>query len=348
MKKLLGVVGVVLGLAVFLVILKFYHAKEDNLETTTLYAMDTLMEIQVAGDEALLDESERRIGNLEKALSVTDPESEIGLLNEKKQYTMSKQTTEILKNALDICKETDGDLDISIYPVLTAWGFTTSRYRIPEETEIKDLLKYVDYRRISIRNGSNGTSLVTIPSDMKIDLGSIVKGYTSNMLADYYRKMGVKSALINLGGNVQCVGKKPNGQPWNVAIKSPFKDTKSGILGVIKAEDVAIITSGGYERFFESNGEVFWHILDPDTGKPAKNGLVSVTIIGKDGLMCDGFSTALFVKGLDEAIDFWKTRDDFDAVFITDDGNVYVTEGIADKFSLSSEYYDAKLTVVRK
>lgn len=348
MKKLLGVVGVVLGLAVFLIILKFYRAKEDNLETTTLYAMDTLMEIQVAGDEALLDESERRIGNLEKALSVTDPESEIGFLNEKKQYTMSKQTTEILKNALDICKETNGDLDISIYPVLTAWGFTTSKYRIPEETEIKDLLKYVDYRRISIRNGSNGTSLVTIPSDMEIDLGSIVKGYTSNMLADYYRKMGVKSALINLGGNVQCVGKKPNGQPWNVAIKSPFKDTKSGILGVIKAEDVAIITSGGYERFFESNGEVFWHILDPDTGKPAKNGLVSVTIIGKDGLMCDGFSTALFVKGLDEAIDFWKTRDDFDAVFITDDGNVYVTEGIADKFSLSSEYYDAKLTVVRK
>lgn len=346
-KSKIGILGISL-LITSLVWGCSFNFKNDSLKTTTIFAMDTVMELQVAGDEALLTESVKRIRDLDKALSATAADSEIGILNEKKQYTLSKRATEVLKASLDICRETDGDLDISIYPVLTTWGFTTGKYRIPGDDEIKELLKYVDYRRVSVRDGSNGTSLVTIPSDMKIDLGSIAKGYTSNMLADYYREMGVKSALINLGGNVQCVGKKPNGQPWNVAIKSPFKDTKNGIFGVISAEDVAIITSGGYERYFESNGEVYWHIIDPDTGKPAKTGLVSVTIIGEDGLLCDGLSTALFVKGLNEAIDFWKTRDDFEAVFITDDGSAYVTEGIADKFSLSAEYHDAKLTVVRR
>ena len=345
-KKIIGILGVSI-LTTSLACGCSLNSKNDSLQTTTIFAMDTVMELQVAGDESLLADSVQMITDLENKLSVTSDTSEIGILNSKKETALSEETTDIFEKALEVCKETDGDLDISIYPVLKAWGFTTSEYRVPEDEEIDTLLVSVDYRKINENRKEEG-SLVTIPQDMEIDLGSIVKGYTGSKLSGFYRENGVKSALINLGGNVECIGTKPNGQPWNVAVKSPFLDSKSGIYGVIKASDEAIITSGGYERYFESNGEIYWHILDPKTGKPAKSGLSSVTIIGKDGLLCDGLSTALFVKGLDEAIAYWKTRDDFDFVLITDEGQVFISEGIADRFSLSSEYHDAPLTLVTK
>ncbi|RKM60672.1 FAD:protein FMN transferase [Butyrivibrio sp. CB08] len=305
--------------------------------------MDTIMELQVAGDEELLTGAETMIRDLEKELSVTDEGSQIFALNRDGEADVSSEVADIMKGALDVCDRTDGALDISIYPVLKAWGFTTGSYKVPQEAEIEALLQNVDYRRVEIAG-----SRATIAQDMKVDLGSVVKGYTSTAVADYFRENGVKSALINLGGNVQCIGKKPDGQKWKVAIKSPFEDSQTGIFAVIDAEDVAIITSGGYERYFEENGEIYWHILDPKTGYPARNGLMSVTIIGKDGLMCDGLSTALFVMGLDEAVEFWKQAGDFDAVFITESGEVYVTEGIESSFNLYNEYYDAPVHVLKK
>ena len=328
--------------------------------TSSLFAMDTIMEIQVAGDEELLTGAETMIRGLEKELSVTDESSEIYALNRDGEALVSGDVADIMRRALEVCDRTDGALDVSIYPVLKEWGFTTGSYKVPEEAEIEALLQGVDYRKVEIDGagsseegvGSSGTSEVadaahvSIAPGMQVDLGSVVKGYTSTAVADYFRENGVKSALINLGGNVQCIGTKPDGKKWKVAIKSPFEDSQTGIFGVVDAEDVAIITSGGYERYFEENGEIYWHILDPKTGYPARNGLASVTIIGKDGLMCDGLSTALFVMGLDSAIDFWKQSGDFDAVFITDSGEAYVTSGIADSFTLYSEYYDAPVHVV--
>ncbi len=316
---------------------------ENTMHTTTLFAMDTVMEIQAFGNEEVLTGAEEIIRDIEKKVSVTDPESEISKLNATGTIELSSDTTELLSNALSLCKKTDGALDISIYPVLKAWGFTTSEYQVPSNDALKSLLENVNYSAVSLDQNK-----ASIKDGMQIDLGSVTKGYTGSTVAEYFRENGVTSGLINLGGNVECVGTKPNGEKWKVAIKSPYNDSKSGVFAVIDAEDVAIITSGGYERFFEENGETYWHILDPQTGYPAKNGLISVTIIGKDGLVCDGLSTALFVKGLDRAISFWKENQDFDAVFITDNGDVYITEGITDCFSLTSEYYDRKITVIHK
>lgn len=332
------------------------------LKTRSLFAMDTIMEIQAAGDEELLTGAETMIRDLEKKLSVTDEESEIYALNRDGEAVVSSDVADIMTRALAVCDETDGALDISIYPVLKAWGFTTGSYRVPEADEIDALLENVDYRKVQQDTGtvllssaggesdksasSDSGCQVSIAPGMQVDLGSVVKGYTGSAVAKYFRDNGVKSALINLGGNVECIGKKPDGNKWKVAIKSPFADSQTGIFGVIDAEDMAIITSGGYERFFEEDGKTYWHILDPKTGYPAENGLVSVTIIGSDGLRCDGLSTALFVMGLDGAIDFWKKSGDFDAIFITDSGEAYVTSGIADSFTLYSEYYDATVHVV--
>lgn len=318
-------------------------SSSNTMQTTTLFAMDTIMELQAFGNEEVLPAAEGIIRDIEKKVSVTDENSEICALNANGSNQLSDDTAELLSKALSICKKTDGALDISIYPVLKAWGFTTSEYQIPSDEALSELLKNVDYNKVSLNKNT-----ASIEAGMQIDLGSVTKGYTSSRIADYFRENGVTSGLINLGGNVECIGAKPNGEKWKVAIKSPYTDSKSGVFGVIEAEDVAIITSGGYERFFEDNGEIYWHILDPKTGRPAKNGLISVTIIGKDGLMCDGLSTALFVKGLDDSIAFWKDNQDFDAVFITDSGDVYVTEGISDTFKLTSEYYDHNITVIHK
>ena len=318
-------------------------SSSNTMQTTTLFAMDTIMELQAFGNEEVLPTAEGIIRDIEKKVSVTDENSEICALNANGSNQLSDDTAELLSKALSICKKTDGALDISIYPVLKAWGFTTSEYQVPSDEALSELLKNVDYNKVSLNKNT-----ASIEAGMQIDLGSVTKGYTSSRIAGYFRENGVTSGLINLGGNVECIGAKPNGEKWKVAIKSPYPDSKSGVFGVIEAEDVAIITSGGYERFFEDNGETYWHILDPKTGYPAKNGLISVTIIGNDGLMCDGLSTALFVKGLDDSIAFWKDNQDFDAVFITDNGDVYVTEGISDTFKLTSEYYDHNITVIHK
>ena len=266
-----------------------------------------------------------------------------------------------------MCDRTDGALDISIYPVLKLWGFTTGEYQVPTDEEIAALLPYVNYENVNVgpkdiarddpdkeiikdiegkEIGFDSEYVAAFVPRMQIDLGSVAKGYTGTYVAEQLRLRGVEHALLNLGGNVQCIGTKPNGDKWKVAVKSPFEDSTSGMFGVIAADDVAIITSGGYERYFEQDGEIYWHILDPKTGKPAKNGLASVTVVGKDGLVCDGMSTALFVKGLDEAIKVWKESDDFEAVFITENGKVYVTEGLSADFSLAPEYHDAELSVI--
>ena len=183
----------------------------------------------------------------------------------------------------------------------------------------------------------------TEPFHWRTECKWIAKGYTGDQLIRLFRENGVTSALINLGGNVQTVGTKPDGTPWRIGVQSPFGE---GYLGTIEAKDEAVITSGGYERYFEKDGQIFWHIIDPATGLPAKNGLLSVTVAGESGALCDGLSTALFVMGLEKAAAFWQSSGGFDAVFVTDDGSVYITEGLAERFALSHDYAQARLTVI--
>ncbi|WP_158588641.1 FAD:protein FMN transferase [Butyrivibrio sp. X503] len=325
----------------------------EIMNTSTIFAMDTVMELEIRGDESLLSDAEQKIREIENTLSVTKDSSDIGVLNTKKKAKFSSQAGQILSEAISTCEMTGGSLDISIYPVLKEWGFTTGEYRVPDDDELEALIKNVDYKKIDVKKISDGSYEVSISDDMQIDLGSVVKGYTGSYLADYFKENGVSSGLINLGGNVECIGNKPDGAPWRVAIKSPFSDSKSGVLGVLEASDTAVITSGGYERFFEKDGEIYWHILDPKTGKPAKNGIVSVTVVGNNGLMCDGLSTALFVKGTEGAIEFIKehaagsrNNEGFGAILITEDKKVYVTDNIAASFSLSAEYSDCEVSEI--
>jgi len=177
---------------------------------------------------------------------------------------------------------------------------------------------------------------------MEIDLGGIAKGYTSSRVMDIFREHGVKHGLVSLGGNVQAIGTKKNGKPWRVAIQNP--ESEMEYLGVLNIEDKCVITSGGYERFFEKDGVHYHHIIDPRTGYPADSGLISATIISDDGALADGLSTSLFIMGKDEAEKYWRDHaDDFDYILEDEDGTLYVTEG-ADEILTT----DNRTIVIRK
>lgn len=311
-------------------------------ETATFFAMDTAMDFTVYGDAALLDEAETLIGSLEEQVSVTDEHSDIYAIDHTGSGSLSGNAAELMEQALELCRRTGGALDISVYPIVRAWGFTTGSYQVPDEETIQSLLPLVDYTQIQY---DAATGVVTLPEGMEIDLGSVAKGYAGQLAAQMLREHGVQSALLNLGGNVQTVGTKPDGSPWQIGIKDPQGEDAMMVLSV---EDQAVVTSGGYERYFEQDGQTYWHIIDPSTGHPADSGLLSVTIVGKQGIICDGLSTSLFVMGLEKAADLWAQSGDFEAVFVTASGEVYITEGLQDRFALTEQYADTPVSVIKR
>lgn len=230
-----------------------------------------------------------------------------------------------MQEALALGAETDGALDISIYPVVQSWGFTTGNYRVPSESERESLLKSVDYRLVGLE-----ADTASIEPGMMVDLGGVGKGFTGDEVVKAMKEDGVTSALFSLGGNIQTIGTKSDGEKWYVGIKDPESD---GYLGGVKVQDEAVITSGGYERYFtDDDGTIYWHIMDPSTGAPAHSGLISVTIIGPCGLRCDGLSTALFVMGREKAAAHWAAHQDYEAVLVDESGTIWLTPGLKDRF----------------
>lgn len=309
------------------------------------FAMDTYMTITAYGEnaETALNQAEERVIELEKLWSVTDENSEIYAVNHSvgENVHISPETAELLDFSVDISEVTNSALDCTMYPVLTEWGFTTGNYKIPTDEKISELLENTGYEKIDLNENN-----VTVPKNMQIDLGAVGKGYTGDLIVDILQENGVESALLDLGGNIQTIGTKPDGTDWKVGLRSPFDE---GSFATLEISDCAVITSGGYERYFTGDdGETYWHILDPATGKPAHSGLVSVTIVGKEGRLCDALSTSLFVMGLDKATELWKQRDDFEMVLVSEKGEIYLTEGIEENFSLNQMYGNLQTEVIHR
>ena len=298
--------------------------------STDLFAMDTYMQLKVwnTDDGASLDAAAARIAALENTFSVTIDGSDIARVNHAAGAAtqVSEDTALLIRKAQEIGDASGGALDISLYPVLCAWGFTTGEMHVPDPETLDTLLGRVDYTKI----GLDGNT-VTLPADMEIDLGALAKGYTSDEVIRIFRESGAESAIVSLGGNVQALGSKPDGSKWKVGIVDPFSPSEN--MGVVEIENQAVITSGNYERYFEENGQKYWHILDKADVEPADNGLVSMTIIGDSGLQCDALSTALFVEGTEGAVAHWQRDGGFEMLLVTEDGRMLVTEGIADAFT---------------
>ena len=308
---------------------------EDTVKSADIFAMDTYMNLKAYGKdaEAAVSEAEARIYELEQTFSVTNEASDIWKINHScgQPVSVSAETVSVLQTARQMHTESGGALCISLYPVLRTWGFTTGEYRIPADNEIAELLQYADDTKISVKDHT-----VQCPADMEIDLGAVAKGYTGDAVMEIMREHRISSAIINLGGNVQTLGSKPDGSKWTVGITDPF--APDSLLGTVSVTDKAVITSGNYERYFTGDdGQKYWHILDPETGCPADNGLVSVTVIGGCGAECDALSTALFVEGTEQAVQYWRNSRDFEMILVTSDGDLLMTEGIAADYTAKKD-----------
>jgi thiamine biosynthesis lipoprotein len=311
-------------------------------ETKDFFAMDTYMSVTAYGTNAeqAVEQAQTRVEELDEMLSTGNESSEISKLNDSSAAKLSEDAFYLMKRALEICDETEGAFNPTIYPLMELWGFTTGDYRVPKEKEIKKLLANMSPDDITLNE--NTGEAVFAKDGMQVDFGGIAKGYTSAEIMEIFTENGIESGMVSLGGNVQVLGTKTDGSLWKVAIQNP--DSEEGYLGILKTKDKAVITSGGYERYFEKDGKTYHHILDPSTGKPAENGLTSVTIVSEDGTLADGLSTALFVMGTEKAKEFWKNcPEEFEVILYTDDGKLLISEGLETSFD--SDY---EVEVIRK
>ena len=299
-----------------------------------IFAMDTYMTVTAYGDNAQkgVTDAVAEIQRLDNLLSIGKEDSEISKLNKSGCAALSDDTAVMVTKALDLYKSTGGAFDITVLPLMELWGFTTQEYYVPTEDEIQSTLQRVGADKLT---WDESTKTLTLGDKQEIDLGGIAKGFTSSRIMEIFKKDGVTCGMVSLGGNVHLLGTKQDGSAWRVGIQDP--NNTDDMLGVLEANDCAVITSGAYERNFEKDGVTYHHIIDPATGKPSNSGLTSVTIVSKDGTLADGLSTSLFVMGKDKAIAYWKQHaDEFDTILVDKDRNVYITEGIAGNFSPDS------------
>ena len=335
MKRRQKILGIGLCL-VFLIggISYIKYQEEQKSCTKQLFAMDTFMSFTAYGKncekavDAAIDEVER----LDALLSTGKETSEVSRINAAGGGEVSEDTAVILQEAMEVYQRTEGLFDVSIYPLMELWGFPSQEYHVPTREELLEVLSLVDASKIAF----DGT-YIKLLEGQRIDFGGIAKGYTSARVMDVFQEYGIHSGMVTLGGNVQVLNKKLDGSKWQVAIRDPEHEGK--ILGVLGVENQAVITSGGYERYFEEDGNTYIHILNPRTGYPADKDLISVTVISEDGMLADALSTSLYLMGREEAVSYWERYgEEFEMVLVTEKGEILVTEGICEEFETEDEY----------
>lgn len=293
------------------------------------FAMDTVMSITAYGSKAedAVAEAVAKINTLEGLLSRTKEGSEISTLNSTGTANVSEETARVLSLALEWSKKTGGAFDVTVAPVVEAWGFGgAAEHRVPSQDELDKLLSLVNSHSLILE----GDTATLTQAEMEVDLGGIAKGFAGGQAEQVLRDHGVESALLDLGRNITVIGRKPDGTAWRVAVQDPTDS--NGTVGILALEDCSAVTSGGYQRYFEQNGQVYHHIIDPLTGYPADSGLVSVTVVCDDPALADILSTTMFVVGEETALFFQQTEGGFELILVTEDGRVVVTEGLTDRF----------------
>lgn len=289
----------------------------EPISKTGVY-FDTVIKIDIydSADTELLNKCFEYCQEFENTISRTIETSEISQINQAKgePTTVSDMTIELLQKGIQYGNLTDGKFDITIAPLSELWDVKNNPGIIPSEEEISNALSHVNYKNIQIK----GNEVTLLDPEAAIDLGGIAKGYMADKLKEYLISEGVKSALINLGGNILTIGTKPNGQPFVLGIQKPF-DNQGTVITTVQSSDNSLVSSGVYERYFEVDGVKYHHILDTNTGYPFNNGLLGVSIISPESVDGDALSTACFALGLEDGMKLINSIANTEAIFITDD-----------------------------
>ena len=316
--------------------------------------LNTAVQITIydSQDKALLDDCLALCDKYELVFSRTNEKSELYKLNHRKDtsdkdpnadgqttpypvsgtadtWHISEDLAALLSEGLDITRESDGAFDIAIAPLTSLWDFTAEDPKVPDDAAIQKALPLCSSDGVTI-DGQD----ITLPSDdIQFDVGAIAKGYIADRLKDFLVKKGVNSAIINLGGNVLCIGSKPDGTPFKVGIQKPFAD-RNETEAVMDITGKSVVSSGIYERCFKQNGKLYHHILNPKTGYPYDNSLISVTIISDQSVDGDALSTTCFALGLEDGLKFAEKKG-VQAVFITEDYELHYTDGFQDEINVT-------------
>lgn len=294
-------------------------------------------------DSTAIDEAFDRIREIENKMTInTEVPSEIIKLNEASglgDITVSPDTFFVLEKGLYYSDLTQGKFDITVGPIVKLWNIGTDEAAVPEPEELEKAIRLIDYKKLRLNKSDNKASLDT--QGMMVDLGAIAKGYAADEAGEILRNHGIKNAIINLGGNILTIGGNINGEPFKIGVQNPFNH-RGDYLGILSVKNKTIVTSGIYEKNFEQDGILYHHILDTKTGYPADNNLAGVSIITDKSIDGDGLSTSAFLLGLEKGMDFISKTPNAEAVFITKDKKVYLTEGAKESFTLTNEEFQLK------
>ncbi|WP_291653886.1 FAD:protein FMN transferase [Clostridium sp.] len=289
-----------------------------------------------SNDENVLDKVFNKVKELESTLSINENGTLVDKINESagiEPVKVDYDTYTVIKKGLEYAKLSNGLFDISVGPIVKLWNIGLPEAKVPTQEEINSKVPLVGYSDIELNDEESTVFLKR--QGMIIDLGGVAKGYTADVISDILTEEGVKSAIIDLGGNIFAHGSKVDGSTWTIGIQNPFSD-RGDIIGKITVKNKSIVTSGIYERYIEKDGIKYHHILSPKTGYPYENEIAGITIISDKSSDGDALSTSVFAMGVDEGMKFINTQDGIDAIFVTKDNKVYITDGIRDIFKLTN------------
>lgn len=320
--------------------------KEETVQTNPIsknaFKLNTVISITLydSQDESILDGAIALCDEYEKLYSRTLETSELyrlnnGLLetaNEKNSYKVSDKLFDLLNKGYYYSDLSKGAFDITVEPIASLWNFTDTEAEVPNKDIIAEAVTRTGYKNLKLNDGT----VTFLEDQMGVDLGAIAKGYIADRIKDYLLARGIKSAMINLGGNVLCVGEKPGGQAFKVGIQKPFAD-RNEIVATMELKDMSVVSSGIYERYFIREDVLYHHILNPSTGYPYDNDLISITIISKESVDGDGLSTSCFALGLEKGMELIDSLPDMYAIFITEDYQIHYSKGFQENIKITEE-----------
>lgn len=319
--------------------MKYFVEKEDFIFNTRVYQKICYdnNDIKTKEIEEIAEKATKLMRQFEEKLSFFYESSEVSSINENASngfIKISNDTFEILKKSIYYSKLTNGIFDITIAPLVKAWAINSDNPTILSKEKIDELIDLVDYEDIILNK--NNSTVMLLRKNQKIDLGGIAKGYIADKIIDFYKENNIDSAIINIGGNIKVLGQKDENSFWSIGIYEPKKHSEK-IICSIEAKDKSIVTSGGYERAFSYNGELYCHILNHKTGYPIKSDLKSITIVSDKSIDGDSLSTPLFIMGKNKAYEFMK-KHNISGVMITDKDEIIVTKNLLEGFKLFEDY----------
>ena len=309
----------------------------------TEFVLGTVCSIRLldGASKIALELAFKRLFEIEATMSVNTLGTLVGSVNEAAGIQPVKVPQDVLDvtlKALHYARLTDRAFDPTIGPVVKLWNIGLEGERVPEPWEIQEALPLVDAGLVQI---DEQASTIYLPKEgMLLDLGGIAKGYAADEVGRILAEHNVKAAVIDLGGNVKVVGRKPDGSKWRIGVQNP-SDSRGAYIGIASlGEGATVVTSGIYERYFvDTDGRSYHHIFDTRTGYPVEGDLFSVTVISRSSIDADSLSTAIFAMGLQEGMALVEKLDDVGAIFIDSANRIYVSSDISGLFTLTDKSY---------